>query len=195
MSLAAIIRRLNHREDTMMSKTHVLRVGLIAAFLVTGGAPYVAAQTATNPEFARLREQLKAGDRLTVRLSDGSAVSGKFAEVGPESLSFTTDSGTRRVAADDVVRVQRTRRSYLLGTIIGAGVGIACGAALATLAENEGGNYAPAIAVAGAGAGIGLGIDALVNFPHTVYKRPAPRTALRIDARPARVAIGATLSF
>jgi hypothetical protein len=181
----------------VMFTKRVSRVALIAVFTVSGGATLVAAQTAAgNPEFARMREQLKAGDRLTIHLVDGASLDGQFAEAGPDSLSVTTKSGTRRVGATDVTRVQRTRRGFLLGTIIGAGVGLACGAVLASYAENEGNSRAAAVGLlTAAGAGIGLGIDALINFPRTVYRQPSSRTAVQIDARPTRAAVGVTISF
>src|SRR5512139_347819 len=95
------------------------RVALLAALMATAGVPLVAAQTtASNPEFARMRERLKTGDRLNIHLADGVSIEGQFAGTDLDGLSVRTTSGVRRLGAADISRVERTRRGYLLGTIV-----------------------------------------------------------------------------
>jgi hypothetical protein len=176
----------------------ISRVAFVTALVACGGSAAAFAQSSsgTDPAFARMRDKLNAGDRVTISLTDGRKVKGRFSAVSGDALSVSTPAGDQSMPAADVARVQRHRRGMLLGTIIGAGVGLACGAAMASWAENEGGSQAGAyVGMTALGAGIGLGIDALVNFPRTVYRQPPGRTALRIDAGPRRTAVGLTVAF
>ncbi len=174
----------------------VARMAFLAALFI-GCAWTARAQTnSADPDFARMRDKLKVGDQVTVSLLDGTSVKGKFAELSTDALAVSTASGERRVSAGDISKVQRHRRGMWLGAVIGGGVGLACGAALGALSENEGGSQmGPVVGLTALGAGIGLGIDALINFPRTVYKQPSNRVAMRIDATPKRAAVGITLAF
>jgi hypothetical protein len=145
---------------------------------------------------ARIRQQLRKGDRVTLALDSGS-MAGRLDAIGPDGLVVRTESGERRVPFAAVSEARRTRRGFILGTVIGAGIGVACGAALASYAENEGGNKAAAylfpIAV---GAGAGAGIDALLNLERTVYRREAPpRLSIAPSASPHGAGVGAVVRW
>jgi hypothetical protein len=143
-----------------------------------------------------MHARLKAGDRLTVDLQNGSTLEGRFIDVGSDALVVSTPGGDRRLLPSDVVQVQRHRRGVLLGAIIGGGVGLACGAALGSLFANEGHDPdGPLFGLTALGLGAGIAIDALVNIPHTVYQRAAVRTAFKVEAGPRRAAIGVVVSF
>ena len=173
------------------------RVSAFLAALVVGCAWTVSAQTnGADPDFARMREKLKTGDRVTVSLLDGTTVKGRFAESSSDEVAVSTNTGERLVKAGDIARVQRTRTGVVLGTLIGGGVGVALGTAAAEYANNETGNGTQAfIGATLMGVGVGALIDALVNFPRTVYKRSSNRVAMRIDTAPKRAAVGITLAF
>lgn len=176
----------------------ISRVALVTALVACGGSAAAIAQTAssTDPAFARMRERLKGGDRVTISLTDGRVVKGRFSDMSSEALTVSTQAGDQSMPAADIARVQRHRRGVLLGAIIGAGAGMAGGAFLATWARNEGGNGGGEfLGMTALGTGIGLGVDALVNIPRTLYRQPPGRTALRIDAGPKRTVIGLTVAF
>lgn len=148
---------------------------LLLAGLVLVGAHAAAAQPAgaQNDEAAEtLRQGLRSGDRVTLRLDSG-ITRGKVLSVGSEELVVSTADGPTRVAFTSIAQARRTRRGVLLGAIIGAGIGGVCGAALGSLYENEGHNGAePFLVLTAIGLGIGTGIDALINLERTVYRRP-----------------------
>jgi hypothetical protein len=125
-----------------------------------------------DPQFAALASKLSTGDSVTVTDTAGDVVKGRLDALSSEQITVLVDGQRRTVAAARVARVQRKRVGVLLGAVIGAGAGIAAGAALASYAENEGGSQAAAWMFPMAiGLGAGIGIDALVNFPRTVYRR------------------------
>jgi hypothetical protein len=182
----------------MTLTTRAVRITLAALLLATAGAGVAAAQSApgADPAFARMRDKLRQNDRVTVTLVDGSTVKGRVLDVSSEALSVQTDVGGQQFTAADVDRVQRHRRTMLLGGIIGTGVGLVCGLALAQLYANEGNQGAGAVVgLTAVGLGAGIGIDAAVNFPHTVYKRSVPRSGIRLDAGPRRTAMAVTIAF
>jgi hypothetical protein len=169
----------------------------MAALAVVASCGLASAQpTGTDPSFERMRAKLKAGDRVSVDLQNGSTLTGRFIGVGTDALSIATPGGDRRLLPSEVVQVHRTRRGVLLGAIIGGGVGLACGAALGSWFANEGHDRdGPLFGLTAIGLGVGIGIDALVNIPRTVYQRTAARAAVKLDAGPRRAAIGVVVSF
>jgi hypothetical protein len=106
--------------------------------------------------------------------------------VTPDAITLRRGEERRTIEAGRINRVRRTRMGVLLGAIIGGGPGIAAGAALASLARNEGGNPTAAfICPLAVGLGAGIGVDALVNLPRTVYRR---RAAARVSVFPVLMA-------
>ncbi|HEX6974495.1 MAG TPA: hypothetical protein VF147_08845, partial [Vicinamibacterales bacterium] len=169
---------------------------LLMVALVAGMCGAAAAQGTSDPSFARMREKLKAGDRVTVQLADGRILEGRFSDVSAEALLISTTAGNKPVVAGDVARVQRHRRGVLLGTLIGAGVGIACGAAMSRWFEYEGHDGAGVfIGMTAIGIGAGVGIDALINIPRTVYRQIERRAGAQPESGGRRIAIAWRVTF
>jgi hypothetical protein len=144
-----------------------------------------------------MRAKLKAGARLTVDLMNGSRVEGRLVDAGPDGLSISTDVGDRRLSRPDVAVVRRHGHGIVLGSVIGAGVGLTCGVFVGMILANEGHDRDPAVfGFTLMGLGIGAGIDALVNIPRTVYRSQSPsRTTFRLEAGPRRTAVRLVVRF
>lgn len=152
---------------------------MLAAALTLVSAP---ARAQDDNGTARLREKLRQGDRVRLALDSGT-LTGKVDAVDADRLTVQTATGEQVVPFASIVEARRTRRGMLLGTLIGAGAGVAFGAAAASYAENETGNGTTAfLFCTGVGIAAGAGIDALVNFERTVYRRPS---ASRVSIAPA----------
>jgi hypothetical protein len=179
----------------MILNNRASRVTAMTVLAVVASCGVLFAQT--NQDVARMRDKLKVGDRLTVDVGSGLRVKGKFAGVTNDTLTISTGAGQKALAMPEVTRVQRHRRGYLLGAVIGAGVGVACGLALNSLSMNESGEGAgwAALGLIGGGAAVGAGIDVLLNIPRTVYRRAPERASLVIDARPGRTGVGVAIAF
>ena len=149
-----------------------------------------------DPSFERMRAKLKVGDHVTVDLQDGSSVKGRVVDADPDSLSISASGADRRLARSEVARVQRHGHGVLLGAIIGGGVGLASGVAVGTYFSNEGHDRdGPLFGLTALGLGLGIGIDAMVNNPHTLYKRSPSRTTFNVEAGPRRAAVRVAVTF
>jgi hypothetical protein len=163
--------------------------------LVSCGAAW-AQPSGIDPSFERMRAKLKAGDRVTVDVQDGSSVEGRVVDADPDSLSISASGADRRFARSEVVRVQRHGHGMLLGAIIGGGVGLASGVAVGTYFNNEGHDGdRPLFGLTALGLGLGIGIDAVVNNPHTLYQRSPSRTTVNVEAGPRRAAVRVVVAF
>lgn len=172
------------------------RLACLAVVAVLASCGLASAQAGTDPSFERMRTKLKAGDRVTLDLQNGSTLEGRFIDVGADALSVWTAIGDRRLVPGEVVQVHRHRRGVLLGAIIGGGVGLACGALVGTIFSNEGQDPdGPFFGLTALGLGVGIGIDALVNIPRTVYQRTPRRAAIKFDLGPRRSAVGVVVAF
>jgi hypothetical protein len=177
-------------------KTFTMRKAVLIVAILVGCANVASAQSGADPTFERMRARLKAGDRLTVDLQNGSTLEGRFIDVGPDALSVSTAIGERRLQPAEVVQVHRHRRGVLLGAIIGGGVGLTFGMAVGTLFANEGHDRdGPLFGLTAVGLGVGIGLDALINIPRTVYQRSPRRATVTIQAAPGRAMVGAAISF
>ena len=179
----------------MILDNRASRTAVMTVLAVVASCGVLLAQT--DPGVARMRDKLKVGDRLTVDVGSGLRLNGRFAGLTNDTLTISTGAGQQTLDMSDVTRVRRHRRGFLLGTVIGAGVGVACGAALASLYANEGSDGAGAafLGLTALGAGAGAGIDAALNIPRTVYRRAPNRASLVIDARPGRTGVGVAIAF
>jgi hypothetical protein len=173
-----------------------MRKALVSCAIFVSVVNVAWAQTGADPSFERMRARLKAGDRLTVDLQNGSTLEARFIDVGPDALSVATAIGDRRLLPSDVVQVHRHRRGVLLGAIIGGGVGLTFGTAVGSIFASEGQDRdGPLFGLTALGLGIGIGIDALINIPRTVYQRSPSRATLKIEAGPRRTMVGVGVSF
>jgi hypothetical protein len=170
--------------------------GIVALAMVACCGTGLAQETGADSPFARMQAKLKAGDRVTVSLEDGSTVKGRFLDAGAGALSISTPAGDRRLLPSAVTQVQRHRRGVLLGAIIGGGIGLACGAAVGSLFANEGHDRdGPLFGLTALGLGAGIAIDAFANIPRTVYERKPTRVTFTIEAGPRRTAAGVVVLF
>ena len=170
----------------------------VALVIVLASCSLASAQQAGgDPAFERMRTKLEAGNRLTVDLMNGSSVEGRLIDAGPDTLSISTAAGERRLPRLDVASVRRHGHGIILGSLIGAGVGLTCGIAMGSWASNEGHDPDPAIfGFTLLGLGIGAGIDALANIPKTVYRQSSPpRTTFKVEAGPRRKSVRVAIAF
>jgi hypothetical protein len=169
----------------------------MAALLVLATCGLATAQPGeADPAFARMHAKLKAGDRVTVNLENGSVLKGHFIDAGPGALAISTPAGDRRLSPSDVSSVRKHGRGILLGTIIGGGIGLACGTALGSLFANEGHDRDPALfGLTALGLGAGAAIDAALNIPRTVYQRAPAHAKVTVDAGPRRATVAVVVAF
>jgi len=154
---------------------------LALIFATALGGDAASAQTRASDRFDPTAFRL--GERLWVT-TEGVHV-GTIAEVRADALVLETSQGRRTLLVADIERVQRRRNGTVLGTAVGAGIGLAGGLALATLFANEGGNGTlPAVGLTAAGAGAGYLVDAALGSYVVVYERPG---TTRVDTVSHRV--------
>lgn len=149
---------------------------------------------------AQLRDRLRAGDRLTITLTDASGTRrhGRFVTIDDETrLLVDRDHRQEAVAFDRIARIRRRRNGVTPGAIIGAAAGAALSIPMVMYLENEGGNEAAGVAMlVGMGLGAGVGLDALLSMPRTVYERQR-RTMIAVIplAGPERLGVVARVRF
>lgn len=147
----------------------------LAAMLALSAMPAIA----QNNDITRLDRVLVPNDTIIVRNADGTILKGKFVSVSDQTLVIKKDSLDLNLPAAKIVEVKRRRNGILLGTLIGAGVGVPFGWALGTLFYNEGGDASVAAVPIAIGAAAGMGIDALLCVPRSVYKASnTPRVSI-----------------
>jgi len=172
-------------------------IGLAVVIALASCSLASAQQAGSDPAFERMRTKLKAGNRLTVDLMNGSTVEGRLIDVGADTLSISTDAGERRLPRLDVATVRRHGHGIILGSVIGASVGLTCGILVGTIFTSEGQDADPAIfGLTLLGLGVGAGIDAVANIPKTVYRQSSPaRTTFKVEAGPRRKSVRVSISF
>jgi hypothetical protein len=181
-----------------MSKTTKLSrlIGLAAALIVASCTLGWAQQPGPDPAFERMRTKLKAGNRVTVDLQNGSVLEGRFVDARPDAMTIATAIGDRTLTPAEMLRVQRHGRGVLLGAIVGGGVGLVFGIGASALLNYEGYDGDGALfGLTALGLGVGIGLDALINIPRTVYRRPAFRTTVGLDPNPRRPAVQLIFTF
>jgi hypothetical protein len=146
---------------------------LILSMLVLFSATTVSAQSAATarPDLGNL---LTTG--MTVWITDSSGQEQRVRIVGVSGDTVTTSANgvSRRLAADDIRRVEvRQSDSLLNGALIGAGTAVASGLFLCTRTEpwrNCRDDVAPMLRIGAIGACAGIGIDALIRGRRTIYR-------------------------
>lgn len=117
---------------------------------------------------------LRVGEKLWV--TTDSVLNGTLVEARSEALVLDTAAGRRTIPVSEIERVHRRRNGKVVGTLVGAGIGLASGVALATLLQNEGGNGTlPAAGLTALGAGVGYGVDAALGTYQVIYERLGAR--------------------
>ena len=125
---------------------------------------------------------VKPGEKLSVKLDDGSKVNGTVNSVSETMLALSVDNQTKDFNRQNIkeIRLARGRslkKSILMGTLIGAGAGAGLGGAAAASDNGEwfdikASQGIPIGAAVGAvfGTLIGLGIGFLPRQGHLIYK-------------------------
>lgn len=163
---------------------------LLMAATALAMAPSPAAAAAADDEFITLTRTLRPGDRVVVTESSGQQVRGTIAQIATDHLVVATSGQLRTVREPQIEKVTRRRHGFLLGLLIGAGTGLAGGAAMASVFEHDTKAPQTIAAMTAFGAGIGAGIDAMIDLPRTVYRRPR---AARLRVQPAVTPGGGSL--
>jgi hypothetical protein len=171
-------------------------IGIAAALLVASCTIGWAQPSGPDPAFERMRTKLKAGNRVTVDLQNGSTLEGRFVDARPDAMTIATVIGDRTLTPAEMLRVQKHGHGVLLGAIVGGGVGLFVGLGTSSIlrAEDYDGDGA-LFGLTALGLGVGIGLDALINIPRTVYRRPAFRATVGLDANPRRPGVQLIFTF
>lgn len=155
-------------------------IALLLALLVSR-AP--TAQAGPVTMFDQVHLILKAGDRVTVRLDDGTHVRGTVTGASAHSLALLVREREVMLRETEIRRISRRRRDRVTDGAL-RGVGAAAVPALigagfvAGAPKSEGGGRVKAIAVVleycGIGAAMGAAIDAVIVRRDIVYERAEP---------------------
>jgi hypothetical protein len=152
-------------------------VSVMFALLIASAHTAQAAPRTTT--FDQVRFFLKVGDRVSVRLEDGTHVKGTVTGVSASSLVLVVRGRQRSLYKDEVQRIARRRSDPVKdGALRGAGaaaIPALIGAGfVASAPKSEGGGRANATAVVLLYVGGGAAIDAVIVRRDVVYERPRP---------------------
>ena len=162
----------------------------LALVLVT--AIPAAAQDARS----RLADKTRQGDRLTIDTRDRSTIKGRLLTAGEDVVTIESIAGPVSIPYSNIDRVRRKRNGVLLGSVIGLGVGIACGIPLKMLVDNETGEGTNAlITVSAIGLGIGMATDALLSVNRTIYRRSTATIGLELAPVPRGATAGVRVQW
>jgi hypothetical protein len=140
--------------------------------LVLFSARIASAQTAgtARPDFSNL---LRPGMTVWITDSSGHEQRVRIVSVSGDAVTLSADGAPRRLAADDIRRIEvRQSDSLLNGAVIGAGAAIASGLFLCTRSEpwqNCRDDVGPMLRIGALGAGAGIVLDALIRGRRTIY--------------------------
>jgi hypothetical protein len=120
-------------------------------------------------------QEISPGHKIEVMTRDGKDTRGVFVSASENTLVVRSKSGEDSFARGDIRRVRvadpsRRARNGLIGTAIGAGIGLAIGAAVCPQCPNEGSGAKYMGPLTAAGAGVGAAAGFLPAPYRTVYK-------------------------
>jgi hypothetical protein len=156
-------------KEAVMQRLILLVVGSIVL------AGQLLAQTAQD-SWDNLK-RLRAGQKIEVVNTDMKSVKGSFVSYAEDGISLQTDKGPLTIERARVMRISlrehsKRARNALIGAAVGAGAGLALGAAGDRgIHETGEGNFAKAIFTP-IGAGAGAGIGAAMPSYETIYRAP-----------------------
>jgi hypothetical protein len=150
-----------------------LNAALIFAAAVTAWA--VPASIAAQPagSWGELTAKVQLDDQLLVKDMKGDVTKGRLLEVTPHALVLKVDGGRQEIQAERIAEIKRRHWDdpVWTGLLVGLGIGIPCGIAARSYAENESGSAGVALAAPILlGAGIGAGVDALLPARTRIYR-------------------------
>jgi len=132
-----------------------------------------------------LGQNMKIGQKVTVRLTDGKVREGSVTELNQTELVIASKSGTERIMAPRIQEVSRRHRDSLWnGLIIGAAAGALMGWAAIAANDCDYDECGEAGVVPGGiviGAALGTGLDLLLRERQVLYRAPQSQTSLRIQ--------------
>lgn len=175
----------------------MLRPGMAA--VMAAAFLNVSTASAQSADLARAAIERKAdtGDRLTITTRDGAQSKGRLLDVGVDALVVQAADGPRKFAYDDIERVRRHKNRILIGTLAGAGAGLAVGLPLRRRANNEGADGDRILtAFLVGGTGVGALLSALSGTSQTIYQRPPDaRSGFEIQPKKSGGAVRWTVSW
>jgi hypothetical protein len=157
---------------------------------------------------ADLPTRVQRGDKVKVRLRDGTTVTGRFDNVSGSSLRlFPSGSAVREISGANVTEIRKQRPdSVWNGVLIGTAIGI--GAGIVATSASCGGNDPECSAIAslafiptfgGGGAAIGALTDHFIHKYDSIYLGQAALDRARIRVSPLvaqnRRGLSISLSF
>lgn len=149
-------------------------------------AATVHAQDATT-SFDQLPQLLRQGETVTVTAASGTVLKGRVVDVSPSALALSVHGQLREYAADDVLKITRTRTASIgKGAAWGAGIGAGFFGILGVMAG--GSDCAECLTrqvlmSTGISAGIGAGFAALSISEHLLFVKPS--RSVRLNVAPA----------
>lgn len=157
-----------------------MNIRQVTAFLAAGIVLVGTLQGASDDSWDNLKE-LRKGQKIQVVQMDWKSVQGTFLEYSDTGISLAAKTGVATLAREDVLRVtlqehSKRLRNALIGAAIGAGAGVAIGAATVDSGPQESGEGNLGKTLFGLiGAGAGGGVGAAIASRPTVYRAPKPR--------------------
>ena len=162
----------------------------LTVLLLTAGSA-VAQDAATT-----LERNTRPKDRLTIDTRDRSTIKGRLVSAGAEVLIIESVAGPVSIPYSQIDRVRRRRNGVVLGSVIGFGVGLACGVPVKMLYENETGDGTRAMmTLAAIGLGVGMAVDAALSVNRTIYRRSDTSIGLTLAPRAGGATAGVRVQW
>ncbi len=170
--------------------------------LLSWAAPARAQEPVTS--FAELPTRLEAGDTILVTNDAGETIKGKVERVVEAMLVLRSRQQTLQLTAADVQRIERPRVSIAKSALVGATVGFAAGAVMASTDDCSNNSFAGCfrdpegvMLVGGAFGLLGLGVGTAAGAVLHLWKRVvfvrAPRGSSQATIAPIFTREGAGL--
>jgi hypothetical protein len=185
-----------------MKYRHAFWTTAITLMFLFLGSIEATAQTAQS--FEQLQLLVKPGDKVSVTDPLGVVTEGKIEGLSSALLRLRVNSAIQDLSESDVKMIRQRRNDSLkngalIGTGIGAGIGVIYAIACATYDCTAGETAGGALIYTGFGAAIGVGVDALIKSKETIY---LGRTKVTLNLRsikpilsPKRKGVAMSFSF
>jgi len=172
-----------------------ITLSAMAITVALGLSPTVFAQERDDAA-SNLARRLRTGDHVWVEISTTDVRTGRVLGVADGALRLEANGVVESIPISTIWRVQRKQNGIVLGTLIGAGVGLTLGWPLADIGANEGtGVASPLLFMTGVGAAAGAGIDLFLWRKRTVYTYQEGVLVIRPILGPNRVGVFVSKAF
>ena len=146
----------------------------LAVIILSSATTAVAASAQTRAARLELGSLLTPGMTVWITDSNGRQQTARIVGISGEVVTTSADGSVRRLAADDIRRVEvRQSDSLLNGALIGAGAAVVSGLFLCTRTEpweNCRDDVGAMLRIGAIGAGAGIAMDALIRGRRTIYE-------------------------